>query len=286
MTADSTSRAVPPGPPNSVGTRRLSTPVRRIASTASYCSTRSRSAAGSSRRNALRRPRAAGANRSSTVPPSGWSENGFARRQASRVTGHIDSRVVLSKLGDDLVREAVELGLDRLELQHEQLDPSIVIGLNAFGDLLVAADQAGEACRRWSRCVWCPTAPCTSGFSDRCRRRSRVGSRRPTSDCRWPSSAAASSSVSRAMTNADRPNRSGAPAHGRCAQILDDLDGIDEGAAVDEEDVRGSRPPMRGPARTRRRHRAAGDSVRRGPDQRGLAAAVTDRNLLTGPQLR
>ena len=47
----------------------------------------------------------------------------------------------LSEVRDDLVGEPVDFGLDRLELQHEQLDSGVVVRLDSLDHLLVAADQ-------------------------------------------------------------------------------------------------------------------------------------------------
>ena len=73
MTALSTSRALAPGPPYRVGTRRPSSPARRNRSTAPYCSTRSRSAAASSRRSSSTMA-GSRASRSAVEPPRGSSE--------------------------------------------------------------------------------------------------------------------------------------------------------------------------------------------------------------------
>ena len=64
------------------------------------------------------------ASRSSTVPPSGVPENGFRGATGFACDSHVDSQV-LSEMGDDLVREPIKLGLDGLELQHEQFDTGV-----------------------------------------------------------------------------------------------------------------------------------------------------------------
>ena len=43
-----------------------------------------------------------------------------------------------------MLGEPIEFGLQRLELQHEQFDAGIVECRDAFGDLAITADQAGQ----------------------------------------------------------------------------------------------------------------------------------------------
>src|SRR5690348_2706337 len=50
----------------------------------------------------------------------------------------------LAKMPDYVVREPFQLRLQRLELQHEQLDACAVERLDAFDDLAVTADQPRE----------------------------------------------------------------------------------------------------------------------------------------------
>src|SRR5437764_12834878 len=106
---------------------------------APYCSTRSRSATASPRRNSSTIS-GSRASRSAVEPPSGSPENAGRAAIASSVTAVSSS----AKVWNYLVREPVQLPVQRLELQHEQLDARRLERLDAFHDLAVAADQTRE----------------------------------------------------------------------------------------------------------------------------------------------
>src|SRR5216110_1355252 len=70
------------------------------------------------------------------LPPEPSTDRCQRRRLLNR-----RSRLRGTNARDDFLCEALHLGFERLELQHEQLDPDRMEGADARRDLVVAADE-------------------------------------------------------------------------------------------------------------------------------------------------
>ena len=117
---------------------------------------------------------------------------------------------------EDVLGKPPHLGLEGLELQHEQLHPSLVERHDPRSHFVVTADQPrcraaiGADRRLFSVCMWF----ITTAWSILAACRARIGAFSVTSASNRSCAACASAAVSRVLTKAERPKLSGGPRRG------------------------------------------------------------------------
>jgi hypothetical protein len=123
---------------------------------------------------------------------------------------------VITEARNDVFGKSGHLGFEWLELQHEEFDAGCVKFANATGDGIVGAHETygrsaiGPDSRRLGHRLLHHHLGISIELLNRAQRRIFCSEIEKTPACRM-----ASSWESRAMTNADNPNRKGAPWRGR-----------------------------------------------------------------------